>query len=415
MLLVRRARFFFDGERLYENVDVVLDESGARLGTDKSDEVVSGENAILMPSFMNAHAHIPMIVFRGMQEDMTFHDWLSSVWNAERRWRRRFAFPASLLSLAENVRSGNTDVISMYWFFEETARAAEVIGLNLYTGPVFLDAFLPRPIVKAAAIVFFRRWKRSENVVPTVFAHGLYTCGEETMETVREIKERFSAPFQIHVSETRREVLDVRERWGNYPVYVLQDLGLLDGDTYLVHAGWLTKNELRLVSETGATLVHCPSSNMKLATHGFFPWREAMRIGVRVKLGTDSQASNNTQDIFFEMRTAALLHKNNYWDASVASVPELLRAARGSGWMLVDISDLRFLPLSSKNVLANLIYNGSGALVRHVFLNGRTLYPFPSHVRRTLDRAKRELEKAFTHFYPPSSDDAHTGGHKEGP
>ncbi len=400
MFLIKHTRFFFDGGKLHENVDVVVDESGAHIGSDASDGVVNGENKILMPSFMNAHTHIPMILFRGMHEDETFHAWLKDVWAAESKWRRKYAYPASLLSLAENVRNGNTDIVSMYWFFEETARAAERLRVNAYVGPVFLDSIIPRWISKISAHIFFKRWRKSKYVHPMLFAHALYTCSRETMETVRELKERFGVPFQIHVSETRKEVMDVKRSWGNYPVYVLRDLGLLDEKTSLVHACWITKNELHIVSEAGSTLVHCPSSNMKLATHGFFPWVEAKALGINIRLGTDSQASNNTQDIFFEMRAAALLHKHHYWDASVAKVRELLEAARGTGWMLVDLSDIRYIPLHCRNVLANLVYNGCGCFVKHVFLGGEQVYPFPERVQKELERAKEALEKAFTHFYP---------------
>ncbi|HID08747.1 TPA: hypothetical protein EYP13_00805, partial [Candidatus Micrarchaeota archaeon] len=207
MILVRNARFFFDGERIHEHVNVVVDGEGARTGCDASDVVVDGSGKILMPSFMNAHAHIPMIVFRGMHEDEVFHAWLEGVWARESKWRRKYAYPASLLSLAENLRNGNTDVVSMYWFFEETARAAEMLRMNAYVGPVFLDRIVPRQVARVFARVFFRRWKNSECVHPMLFAHALYTCSEETLEIVRDLKEKYGVPLQIHVGETRREVM----------------------------------------------------------------------------------------------------------------------------------------------------------------------------------------------------------------
>ncbi len=377
-----RARFFFDGRKILENVAVTISEEGVREGLDKSDWYVEGDY-LLMPALFNAHAHLAMIAFKGFFEDKTFHEWLSSIWRLEQRWDPRVLYYASLLSLAENVANGAPQVVSMYFDWGAEAKAAEVLNARVWTGPI-----LGFPFDKLIARLTMP--KPSKNVTPMVFLHSLYAVKEGALENAREFVEK-GYPLQIHVSETREEVIKIRKEYGDYPVRILEKHGLLSEKTMLVHAGWLTKDEIAIVSGCGGILVHCPSSNMKLATHGFFPWKEAKEYGVLVKLGTDSQASNNTQDLFFEMRAGLLLAKNNYWDASVVTVEDALQAAIGDGWILVDISSLRFFPQFRQNILSNIVYNGCGECVKYVYFNGELIYPFKPEVERELEKARKKV------------------------
>ena len=397
MIQIRNARFFYDGKKIRENVDVILDDGDhARVGQDKTDLVVDGSGKILMPAFLNAHTHLPMIVMRGFHEDQYFHDWLAGVWKVEEKLTPEIVYHASVVSIAENLRGGVTSAISMYFFYEETARAVEEFQLPCYVGPVFVDDHKMGNRVSSAESFFRKQWKY---VIPTIFSHAPYTCSPETLETVAELKEKYDVPHQIHVSETREEVVDIKRKYGLYPAEYVDKHAPLDDKTTIVHGGWLTKGELDLIAGKGAALVHCPVSNAKLATHGFFPWREAQERGIRILLGTDSQVSNNTQDMFMEMRMAALSAKNRYWDATVAPVHEVLSAARGPGWMLVDISGLRFFPAAKENVLANLVFNGHSDLVTHVFLNGSQRYPFDDQAEKRLERSKTFLMDRLSDLY----------------
>ena len=398
MILVKNARFFYDGRKVRENVSVVIDgEDRAEVGVDKGDVVVDGSGRILMPAFLNAHTHLPMIVMRGFHEDLYFHDWLAGVWRVEEKLTPEIVYHASVVSIAENLRGGVTSAVSMYFFYEETARAVEEFRLPYAVGPVFVDDEEMDRRVSAAESFLRRRW---EHVVPTLFSHAPYTCSPETLEVVADLKEKYGVPHQIHVSETREEVVDIKRKYGRYPVEYVDEHVPLDGATTLVHGGWLTKGELDLIARRGAALVHCPVSNAKLATHGFFPWREARERGIQIHLGTDSQVSNNTQDMFMEMRMAALTAKDRYWDATVAPVHEVLDAVRGPGWMLVDVSGLRFFPQTRGNILANVVFNGHSDLVTHVFLGGAVKYPFGERQLRKIELSKEFLINALTTLYP---------------
>ncbi len=397
MIFVKNARFFYDGKTLRENVDVVInEEDNAVIGSDKTDLVVDGSGKLLMPAFFNAHTHLPMILMRGNHEDQYFHDWLTGVWKVEEKLTPEIVYHASVVSIAENLRGGVTSAISMYFFYEETARAAEEFELPYCVGPVFVDDHKMGDRVSSAEAFFRKRWR---HVRPTIFSHAPYTCSPETLETVAELKEKYDVPHQIHVSETREEVVDIKRRYGKYPAEYVDEHVPLDENTTLVHGGWLTKGELDLIARRRAALVHCPVSNAKLATHGFFPWREARERNIRILLGTDSQVSNNTQDMFMEMRMAALTAKDRYWDATVAPVREVLEAARGPGWMLVDVSGLRFFPQTGRNILANLVFNGHSDLVTHVFLNGRVRYPFDGKMREKIEESKEFLLRRLDDLY----------------
>jgi len=398
VILVKNARFFYDGEKIHENVDVVIDgEDRAETCTDKSDVVVDGRGKLLLPAFLNAHAHLPMVVMRGFHEDMYFHPWLASVWRVEEKLTPEIVYHASVVSIAENLRGGVTSAVSMYFFYEETARAVEDFGLPYAVGPVFVDDENMEERLSAAESFFKRKWRHA---VPTVFSHAPYSCSPETLGTVAEIREKYGVPHQVHVSETREEVVSIKRKYSRYPVEYLDEHTPLDEGTTLVHCGWLTKGELDLISRKGAALVHCPSSNAKLATHGFFPWKEAVQRGVKILMGTDSQVSNNAQDMFMEMRMAALTAKDRYWDATVAPVREVLNAVRGPGWILVDVSGLRFFPQTGRNILANVVFNGHSDLVTHVFLRGEVKYPFNSELREKVETSKEFLLNALTTLYP---------------
>lgn len=398
LILIRNVRFFYDGERVCENVDVAIDEEDrAEISKDKGDRVIDGNGKILMPAFLNAHTHLPMLIMRGFHEDMDFHNWLASVWRVEEKLTPEIVYHSSVLSIAENLRGGVTSAISMYFFYEETAKAVEEFGLPYGVGPTFVDDEDMNPRVSSARAFFRRNW---HFVVPTIFSHAPYTCSPDTLDLVADLREDYKIPHQIHVSETREEVVRIKRMYGKYPLEYVHDHIPIDERSYLVHCGWLTKGELSIASERGATIVHCPSSNAKLATHGFFPLKEAQERGVPVKLGTDSQVSNNAQDMFTEMRMAALTAKDRYWDATLAPIREIFDAVRGPGWILVNVSGLRFFPQTKKNILANALFNAHSDLITHVFLRGTIRYPFGEDTIQRIESSKDFLLNSLTTLYP---------------
>ena len=263
---------------------------------------------LLTHSLVNAHTHLPMILLRGLVSEKNFWDWLKEVQTLEDLMTKKEVRAGYYLGLWENILSGNTVVYSMYRGYD---LVEETFDVELHIGPI---SFRESEKDVLSLLERFRR-KAPEGVVPTLFAHSLYNLPLERLKEIAEVLEEEPIEFQIHTSETKEEVLEVKKRFGQYPVRVMEALGLLTPRTMLVHAGWITKSELDLVSKHDASLVHVPASNARLAIHGFFPWKEAEERGIRVLFGTDSPTSNDGQSILHDLRLALLSAKDRYWDA----------------------------------------------------------------------------------------------------
>jgi cytosine/adenosine deaminase-related metal-dependent hydrolase len=195
----------------------------------------------------------------------------------------------------------------------------------------------------------------------------------------------------MHVSETRDEVYEVKRRTGKFPVEYLGELGLVNNRLHLVHLGWITSWELGMIRENDVKVTHSPTSNMKLATAGFFPMRELMEASVTVTLGTDGPASNNSLDMFREMKVGVLLQRHGYWDTRIRAI-HLLKAATVNGYRLMGIrggsiqpghvADIVLIntrkphlqPLRRDNVISALVYSASGNDVDMVMINGKIAY-----------------------------------------
>jgi len=288
-----------------------------------------GEHSVAMPCMYNAHTHVAMSVLRGYYSDAELHDWLQAMWFIEHRLSGREAFLGSLVSGVEMLFSGTCGFMDMYFFPDEAAEAARRLGLRARVGPVVMGSVDPYKAVEEAKR-YARKWLGDPIVGGVINVHSIYAAPLEAIEEGHRAARELGVPFHIHVSETRREVYEAKKRYGVFPVELLGKLGALSENTVLVHAGWIASWELGLVKEKGANLVHCPASNMKLATAGHFPLYEAMESGINVALGTDGPASNDSLNMFSEMKIAVLLQRHSYWDTRVKASHVLRAATTGS-------------------------------------------------------------------------------------
>ena len=191
-----------------------------------------------------------------------------------------------------------------------------------------------------------------------VAPHSIYLCTEGTLLKAKALSGKYGAKLTIHISETRKECVDCHSKTGLWPVEYLDSIGLLDENTVLSHAAWLTKMEIGTLADRECTVVHCPASNMKLASGGVMPIPELMDAGVNIMLGTDGAASNNSLDMMSEMKFASLLQKMHRWDATAAPAPVVFGMATRNSKDLafVDMDDVRMLP--RHDMIANLVYSG---------------------------------------------------------
>lgn len=290
----------------------------------------------LIPGLVNAHTHAAMSLFRGLADDLPLMEWLQEhIWPAEAAWvREDFVRHGTQIAMAEMLRGGTTCFNDMYFFPEETARAALQAGMRASVGMILIDfptAWASGPDEYLEKGLALHDEFRGNPLIRTAFApHAPYTVSDGPLERVRTLAEELDIPIHMHVHETAGEVEEAVARTGKRPLERLAEVGLLSPHLLAVHMTQLTSREIADIAEAGVSVLHCPESNLKLAS-GFCPVVDLLRAGVNVALGTDGSASNNDLDMFVEMRTAALLGKAMSGDASAMPAAEVLRMATING------------------------------------------------------------------------------------
>ncbi len=290
----------------------------------------------LLPGLVNAHTHAAMNLLRGLADDLPLMEWLQHyIWPAEQRWiSAEFVHDGAQAAMAEMLRGGITCFNDMYFFPEVVAAAARDSGMRACVGLIVVDfptawaadaqGYLDKGVALHAAL-------RGEPLLRTVFApHAPYTVSAGPLARVRELADELDIPIHIHVHETAAEVEQTQLRQGRRPLALLDELGLLSPRLLAVHMTQLTEAEIARIAATGVHVIHCPESNLKLAS-GFCPVAKLLAAGVDVALGTDGAASNNDLDLFGEMRSAALLGKAVAGDAAALPAHQMLRLATLNG------------------------------------------------------------------------------------
>lgn len=273
-------------------------------------EEISLEEHVVMPGFVNTHTHSPMTLFRGLSDDIALMDWLNHyIWPAEAKWLSdEFCYDGTRLALLEMIRSGTTCFNDNYFFLEGIFRAASEAKIRATLGLCVLDfanAFAKTPdeyLEKAQKT--YELINHHELINFSIAPHAPYTVSDETFLKIKAFSEKNNVVIHVHLQETADEMQKSPIR----PVKRLHDLGILSFRTQAIHMTQVNDEDIRLLSKTGTHVVHCPESNLKLAS-GFCPVQKLVDAGVNVALGTDGACSNNDLDMMNEMKTAAILAK----------------------------------------------------------------------------------------------------------
>ncbi len=306
---------------------------------------LDADGGIVMPGLVNGHTHLPMVLFRGLADDMALQEWLSGfIFPAEQRHITHASVRAATrLACAEMLLSGTTTCCDGYFFEDDVARVLSDGGLRAVAGQGVIDFPAPgvpdatRNVAHGAAFLD-RRDRFGAMVAPSLFCHSPYTCSARTIRAAKAAADRRDTLLQIHVAETHGEGAQIREAGGLSPVAYLERLGVLDERTLLVHCVWADRHDVEIIAASGAAVVHCPQSNMKLAS-GVAPLPELLAAGIPTALGTDGCASNNDLDMFAEMDTAAKLHKAFRGDPTVTDAAAILRMATLGGAEALQIAE----------------------------------------------------------------------------
>jgi len=351
---------------------------------------LAGKAAV--PGMINAHGHWAMTLFRGLVDDRPLEDWLSTIWKVE----GVFTSPENVtagarLAMIEMIRGGTTCAADMYWQFRHTTEAARQAGFRIVNGPSFTEikGFKGQSAAEYAdAIEYLDRYRGDPLVHLCVQTHSTYTTNRSMLEDARRLSEERGLLFITHASESRVEVETVRAAYGKSPIQVLDEAGLLCGRTLLAHCVHLTDAEIERLAETGTSVVHCPSSNLKLAS-GIARVADMLRAGVNVAIGTDGPASNNDLNLLAEAQLAAMVQKGITGDPSVLPAEQVFAMLTIDGARAVGLgsqvgsleagkrADLMILDFDSPNLTpcydyySQLIYAAAAADVCHVMIHGR--------------------------------------------
>ncbi|OOZ36354.1 N-ethylammeline chlorohydrolase [Solemya velesiana gill symbiont] len=298
----------------------------------------------LIPGLINAHTHASMSLLRGLADDLPLMTWLNDhIWPAEGRWvNEEFIADGTRLAVAEMLRGGTTCFNDMYFFPDITGLVSSAAGMRAVIGLILID--FPSAWANDADEYLHRGIEvhdqfRNNGLITSAFApHAPYSVSNAPLERVRTLADELDIPIHMHVHETAEEIAQGLENFGTHPLDRLHDLGLVSPSLAAVHMTQLEEDEIARFAETGASVVHCPESNLKLAS-GFCPVGRLIDAGINVAIGTDGAASNNDLDMFSEMRTAALLAKGVSGDASAVPAATALRMATLNGAIALGIAD----------------------------------------------------------------------------
>ncbi|MBS0432134.1 MAG: TRZ/ATZ family hydrolase [Proteobacteria bacterium] len=298
----------------------------------------------LIPGLINAHTHSPMTLLRGLADDLPLMTWLQRhIWPVEAKViGADFVRDGSELAIVEMLRGGTTTCNENYFFPDVFAAACRRMGFRAVAGlPVieFASAWAATPDEYFERALAVHDELKGDALVACAFApHAPYTVSDSSFERIRTLSDQLDIPVHLHLHETAQEVEDARSGHGARPFARMQGLGLVNDRLIAVHMTQLTDAEITACAEAGVSVVHCPESNLKLAS-GFCPAEKLRRAGVNVAIGTDGCASNNDLDMLGELRTAALLAKGVANDASAFDAAYALRAATLDGARALGLAD----------------------------------------------------------------------------
>jgi 5-methylthioadenosine/S-adenosylhomocysteine deaminase len=397
-LLIRNALVVTqnDQREVIPECDVLIEGNQiAKVGkglSAKAEQKIDAAGKALMPGLVNTHNHMAMSLLRGYGDDMVLQEWLEKkIWPREGKLKAGDVYAGSLLACAEMIRGGTTASADMYFYMDEAAKAVEKSGMraNLSYGMIDLGDEGKRKKELAAGEKFVKEWngKAGNRIACSFGPHSPYTASTELLEKTGELAKKYDVKVQIHLSETRKEVVDCLKQRKLRPADYLEKVGLLNARLVAAHCCWLRKEECGLLGKHGVSCSHNPASNMKLASGGVMPIPELVQARANVCLGTDGPASNNSLSMFEAMKLCALVQKASRWDATVANAQQVLDFATRNGAkalgmnagsveegkladvVLLDLSSPNLVP--SHNIVSNIVYAANDGNVSDVVIDGK--------------------------------------------
>ena len=373
-------------------------------------KTVSATGNIVMPGLINMHCHAADSLFRGLVENLPLEEWLGRVWIAEKAiLTPETTYLGSILGLAENLLSGSTTVMDMFWYPDETVKAAKDLGMRISTGGIFFD--LPgiggrsHKDYISEANNFYQKHSSDDSVIPAVLPHGSYTVSPQNLSEAKSIADRHGMLFCTHAAETQAEQNDIKARYDNSVIRHLDKHKLLGETSVLAHCVHLDEKEILLLAQSKTNIVLNPMSNLKLGS-GIAPVKAMHRAEINLTIGTDGAISGNDLDMWLAMRLTCGLAKGANMEADALTAEQVLHMATISGakalgksntlgsleigknadFILVDINNSHSIPLFDP--ITHLVFGAGRSDVTDVFVSGK-------HVVKNKKISGLDIEKIY--------------------
>ncbi|NLG53591.1 MAG: amidohydrolase [Clostridiales bacterium] len=413
-----------DENPVIENAYVgVTDGKISYIGTAKPEgfqnaRSIDCKHKVMLPGLINAHTHIPMTLLRGYADDFELSDWLNNhIWPAEEKMDESAIKAGTMLGIAEMISTGTTSFSDTYFFADAIAEAVSEsrIKANLARSIISFDEKVDFNVFPAAVEEksFVERWHMHDGgrIITDASIHAEYTSGPGLWESIVGFAKEKNVLMQVHLSETRAEHEKCVNKYGKTPAALFCGYGVFDIKTTAAHCVWATDEDFMIFAEKHVTAVHNPVSNLKLAS-GVARVPEMIKAGVSVALGTDGTASNNSHDMFEEIKLAALLHKGRLFDPTAVNAYEALKLATLNGaaaqgresecgkiaagfdadLILVNMDAAHLTPCH--NAVSNIVYSARGSDVCFTMARGEVLYENGEYKTLDIERVKFDARRA---------------------
>lgn len=376
-------------EQILKETDILIEKDRiTKIGkialADKTAKKIIAQNMLAMPGLVNAHTHCAMTLFRGLADDMVLKDWLEKkIWPAEAKLTEKDVYWGSMLGILEMLKGGTTCFNDMYWHVEGTAEAVKQSGIRAVLSGVLVGISKTAEADFQKGLKEVQKWQnKAEGRIKMILGpHALYSCPPKYLRKLVKAARKLDVGIHIHLAETKSDQGDIKKA---------ARLGVFDGLTIAAHCVWPTKEEIEILKKYKVAVVHCPVSNLKLAS-GIAPVWKMIKNGITVALGTDGPASNNTLDMWQTMKFAALVAKAQTRDTTALPAYQALEMATSLGAkalglgkeigtleagkkadiLLVNLKKPHLTPLG--NIVSHLVYAASRDDVDTVIIDGKIL------------------------------------------
>ena len=390
-------RILTPGGLAVDGTDIVaVAESDAIAERFVAADTIDATGMVVLPGLINTHTHAPMVMYRGLADDLALREWLEQyILPAESKTvTPEFVRLGTRLAALEMIRSGTTTYVDMYYFEEAIAEATSDAGLRGVLGQTIIQFPVPDAPTPADALAraerFIEAWREDDLIVPAVAPHSMSTLDEAMLEASRDLARRHGVPMLIHLAETEDEVEIAEERHHQSPTAYLEAIDFGGPNTLAAHGVWVSADDIAILRRRGVGVSHNPESNMKLAS-GAAPLTRYLEAGVAMSLGTDGAASNNDLDMFEAMRFAALLHKLLDADPRAIGAETALEMATIGGARAIGLerligslepgkrADLIIVSMNAArqtpmyDLISHVVYTTRGDDVDTTIVNGRIL------------------------------------------